>query len=394
MMAEWQGHQRSALLCSGHHWRAEIQVGTHHFARQLIRRGWQVDFLSAPVTPFHLAGVRHSQDHRRRFATWWQHGCADLDTNLYPYTPLTLLPLSSVLGLRYDFVLRNWQHATVPRLSGYLRRRGPDWKPDLLMVDTALFSFIFDWIQPLRSVFRIADYNPAFASATPQLTRIEREGVGKADLAVYTAPLLADYVATLSPRRSIFIPNGVDLSHYRQSALDPPREYSLIPAPRAVYVGALRQWFDYDLVNRLAAAMPNLSFVIIGADHSGGRFTTAPNLHLLGQRPYSDLPAYLQAADVGIIPFDRDNHAALVDQVNPLKLYEYVACGLPVVSTAWHTLRQVASPAILCETFDQWVNGLTLAIADRKEIGRQSSQFAEGCDWSGRLDQLLAAADL
>jgi hypothetical protein len=131
--------------------------------------------------------------------------------------------------------------------------------------------------------------------------------------------------------------------------------------------------------------------VMIG-DARHARFEQLPNIHCVGPKPHAELPAWLWNADVGIIPFDVKNHAALVNSINPLKLYEYMACGLPVVSVAWEELRHIASPAQLTQTPDDFIAALRAAV--RPQDRQCSIVYAGTQDWGVRADTIITALGL
>jgi glycosyltransferase involved in cell wall biosynthesis len=114
---------------------------------------------------------------------------------------------------------------------------------------------------------------------------------------------------------------------------------------------------------------------------------------LLGRRPYDQIPRYLHNADVGLIPFDVRGHASVVNTVHPLKLYEYLACGLPVVAPSWPELEAIGSPARLCRTPEEQIAAIRSAIAEPLDpsAGRH---FAEAADWRGRAALLLKELSL
>src|SRR5262249_28724143 len=155
-----------------------------------------------------------------------------------------------------------------------------------------------------------------------------RDVAQRVDLVTYSARDLADEVDELNAKRAVHIGNGADVAPFGVPHPQ-PAEYDAIPGPRVLYVGTMAEWFDYDLVAEAARRRPTQSFVLIGpADFARRRLPQLPNLHILGPRPWSALPGYLQHAQVGIVPFDVNNHRDLVRGVNPIKLYEYAAAGL------------------------------------------------------------------
>jgi hypothetical protein len=119
------------------------------------------------------------------------------------------------------------------------------------------------------------------------------------------------------------------------------------------------------------------------------RFPALANLHVVGALPWAELPGYLQHASVGLIPFDIGNHRDLIRGVNPLKLYEYAAAGLPVVSVAWPELQTLNAPIELANTPEEFVRAI-----DRMLMSPPPAQvlkgFAAQHDWSAALDRLLA----
>jgi glycosyltransferase involved in cell wall biosynthesis len=240
---------------------------------------------------------------------------------------------------------------------------------------------------------RITDRNAGFRGSAPALATLERELVSSADLVVYAAEELEPEVRALGARRGAHLPNGVDYEHFARGSRTRPREYDVIPSPIAVYVGAMDRWFDFATIDAAAAALPDVSFVLIGPDRMArSTLRGRPNVHILGPRPFDVLPAYLHAADVGLIPFDVVGHPDLVHAVHPLKLYEYLACGLPVVATRWDEIARLGSPALLCRDREEFIAGIrrTLEGGHDAEAGRA---FARAADWRGRVEQLLSLVE-
>ncbi|HUM39927.1 MAG TPA: glycosyltransferase, partial [Nitrospira sp.] len=186
-----------------------------------------------------------------------------------------------------------------------------------------------------------------------------------------------------------YLPNAVNYGHFSAGTHECPQDYARIPRPIAVYVGAMDVWFDYSLMDEVVDRLPNISFVLIGPDElARQRLRPRPNLHLLGRRAYAAVPAYLHHANVGLIPFDVVNHAELVNSIHPLKLYEYAACGLPIVATEWEELTHLKSPARLCRGSEAFVRAIEQALASppaRAALQAYASQH----DWGARVSTML-----
>lgn len=266
-------------------------------------------------------------------------------------------------------------------------------EPDLLFLDTPVYRFALDALRPRRTLFRLADYTPGFGH-THAFIDVEREVVSRADLVMVSALPLIDYARSLGATRVMYVANGVDYRAF--SAPVPPHPaLEAIRRPRAIYVGTMREWFDFGLIERLVTTHPSLSVVLVGPDDAARRrLSSAPNLHILGARDHEEVPSLLQSCDVGLIPFDVANHGDLVETVDPLKLHEYLAAGLPVVATAWSTLESLGSPALLAHDDGEFLRLVDDAIARRAELGMLGPPFAATADWAHRFDGVLAELGL
>jgi glycosyltransferase involved in cell wall biosynthesis len=364
-------------------------VGGHHIARALVAEGWDVAYVTNPISPLHLARVR-APELRDRFRIWRHGGLDDLDGHLWAYVPGALLTPHRAPLLRSRMVHRRWHDLTLPNVAGMARRHGFG-SVDLLYIDSVVQAFWLRSVEHRHSVLRISDRMTGFTEFTPEMHRLEADLARRVDLVAYSASTLAEYVNSLRPRRSLHLPNGVDLEHFLGPVPAVPADLEGIRRPIAVYVGALDDWFDFAAVDRLARDRPDVSIVLIGPDERArAQLPRRANLHLLGRRPFEALPAYLRHADVGLIPFDVRGHPDLVRSIHPLKLYEYLACGLPVVAARWVEMDRLASPAILYDEPDQITTALERALANPVD-GDAALDYATAADWRGRVRTLLAA---
>jgi glycosyltransferase involved in cell wall biosynthesis len=374
------------LMTSPHRWTSPFQLGTHHLARAFLRLGWEVGLLVNPISPLHAFSAERA-DAVARLRIFARGGQRHEGGRLWEYVPAALATPTNRPLLRSEWVCRNWQRLTVPPLEWVLRRNGFD-RVDLLYFDSPTELGLLDTVAHERSVLRIADRMDGFSAFPPAMLALEREMARRVDLVIYSARTLQPHVESLGPRRAVCVPNGVDAGHFAAPHPAPP-EYAGLARPIAVYVGAMAEWFDFDLLARAAAAMPDVSFVLIGPDGlARQRLPELPNLHILGPRPFARLPGYLQHADVGLIPFDVAGHGKLVHTVNPLKLYEYFACGIPTVAAAWDELRATGSPAHLYERPDDFPAVLRAALAAPRDRDALVA-FARRADWSARATALV-----
>lgn len=187
-----------------------------------------------------------------------------------------------------------------------------------------------------KIVYYCVDEYTAFKGVdTSALTAIEQELIGHADMVIVSAEkLLHTKRAPKGP--TLLVRHGVDYDHFA-SALQPttpvPEEIAKLPKPVIGYFGLIADdWVDVPLLVHVARSFPNGSLVMLGsATMDVSALAREPNVHLLGRKPYASLPGYSRGFDVALIPFPVTE---VTLNANPLKAREYLASGLPVVSTA------------------------------------------------------------
>ncbi|HPC84043.1 MAG TPA: glycosyltransferase [Thermoanaerobaculaceae bacterium] len=252
----------------------------------------------------------------------------------------------------------------------------------------------------VRLVYEVIDELEVLPGDPAELRRAHVRLAATATVVTATAARLLDKVRLLRPD-AVLSPNAVDYELIRSAAAaadEPPPDLEPI-AKRGVvigYYGALAHWVDHDLVREVAQARPDWQFVLIGPalDDSFERSRTGelPNVHWLGPRPYHRLPAYLRHFDVATIPFvlSDTTHA-----VSPLKLFEYMAAGKPVVTTPLEECLRVPEvlPASDAAEFCRQVERALELRADAGFVERLLAR-ARASTWDRRAAELLDAVQL
>lgn len=179
-----------------------------------------------------------------------------------------------------------------------------------------------------KIVYDCMDEHSGFSTNTPAMLRQEEELIESSDLVIATSHLLHVKTSRLA-RRTLRLPNATDFDHFNQSVSSPM--LSGLNSPIIGYYGAISDWFDVEMIRSAAVARPDWQFVLIGSTYGADvrPLKRLKNVHLLGEQPYDTLPGYLERFDVACIPF---LITPLTMATNPVKFYEYLSAGKPVVS--------------------------------------------------------------
>lgn len=187
-------------------------------------------------------------------------------------------------------------------------------------------------------IYDCMDDHSGFSTNGETMLAAENHLLRSADLVVVSSQTLFDKVAPLA-RRALVVRNAVDYPHF---ATVPETRHASSSTLTVGYYGAIADWFDSALVAALARSRPTWRFVLIGSTFSAdmGPLEACPNIVLTGEKPYAELPALIADWDCGLIPFKR---LPLTEATNPVKVYEMLAAGKPVVAVALPELRPIAA---------------------------------------------------
>jgi glycosyltransferase involved in cell wall biosynthesis len=376
------------IVCVGFaDWETELPTNQHHLMSRLAADNRVLFVESLGLRRPQLAGRDV-----KRIARRLVRGLAPArpaPPGLHVLSPLVLPLHSNALVRRLNARLLP---ALVRRATKHLNFTDP-----ILWAYVPQAEALLDALDPALVVYHCVDDIAAQPGVDAESFRAaEARFAARADLVLASAPALAERMRTLS-HNVLDAPNVADTAAFATALQPGPVDPAIdaLPHPRIVFTGAVvATKLDVDLIVDVARARPEWSFALVGPTGMGDPSTDVsalrdvPNIHLLGGRHHTALPGVLRGADAGIIPYASNQ---LTASIFPMKVYEYLAAGLPVVATALPALagvreiaRAAGAPAFVAALDD----ALTRT-GDAERAAR--SQAAAAHSWDARLAQIAAA---
>jgi len=377
------------IVCVGFaDWDTDLWTNQHHLMSRLARENRVLFVESLGLRRPQLAG-RDLRRIARRLRRGLQRPRA-VD-GLHVLSPL-------VVPLHGNATVRALNRRLLTRLVGRAVRQLGMRRP-ILWAYVPQAETLIDVLDPSLVVYHCVDDIAAHSLIdTASFRAAEERFAARADLVLASAPSLAERLRTLSDN-VIDAPNVADTELFAGALLPGPvdPQMAALPRPRITFTGAIvAAKLDISLLVTLARARPAWSFALVGPVGPGdprtdvSRLAAEPNVHLLGGRAYERLPEVLRAADAGLIPYARN---ALTDSVFPMKVYEYLAAGLPVIATPLPALAHVSE--VLCAPDAEGVARLldSELAADSPERRAERSRAAAAHSWERRLEEIAAAIE-
>ena len=234
------------------------------------------------------------------------------------------------------------------------------------------------------------------------ITAEEHRLCGLVDQVFVTSPQLERQLAPYA--KSIrFDPNVADHDHFAQTMAltgnDVPFDLVSLPAPRVGFIGAVSGYkLDFALIVAVAKALPQVQFVFIGPIGEGEPHTDVrslkeqPNVHLLGHRPYEQLPKYCAGFNCGWLPLQRN---AYTQAMFPMKFFEYLSAGLPVVASDIDALKAFAEVAWICEPkVNEFKSAISRCLDGEGPVLDQRLAVAAKHTYRARTKRMLASVPM
>lgn len=243
----------------------------------------------------------------------------------------------------------------------------------------------------IKRVYDLMDLYSGFPDAREELVEAEHELISKSHMIICTASNLYDHAKSLN-KNVHMIRNGSDYEKFsnleKNGKLDCFGEKPIIG-----YFGAITDWLDFDLMEYVVKENREKIFIFIGSLNSIGvrKLYKYSNVYFLGEKNYTDLSGYLAYFDVCTIPFVLND---LIKSTNPVKFYEYIASGKPVVSVDLPELKHYSDICYLSNNKQEFSKNIFKALCENKEeIIEKRKSVAKENSWDRRVEELIKIID-
>jgi glycosyltransferase involved in cell wall biosynthesis len=338
---------------------------------------------------------------RSRVRNWRRgaRGFRDVRPNLAVYSPV-------VLPFPYSRSARWLNRRLVRRALGRWLAAAGGGRPIVwTFLPTPLARDVIRDLDPKLTVYYCIDDLPSSSRGARRVAGSEAELFRSADLVFVTAGGLRERAARhrATVHEFPFAVSYEKFARVRAAAGPLPADVRDLPRPLVGYLGDLSRKIDQDLLEAASRALPEATFVFVGPPQEGlAKLRRLPNVRLLGPRPHDEVPGYLKAFDVGLVPYHRTRFTA---HVYPAKLAEYLAMGLPVAATDLPEIRRLnrehaaEAPGPLIHVGSDpasFVAAIRAALADRTPgAAARRIRVAETNTWAARIarmSELIAEA--
>jgi len=305
--------------------------------------------------------------------------------------------------------LRSPQHIVQPRvlpwhsnsLIGELNRRSLKREIGRAVADAGIRDYIMVTGSPpsarvigecgeRASIYFCMDDFLVLPGTTPRMIApLEQELLRRVDAVVATAQRLVE-TKRCTAGRGYHLPQGVNYAHFA-TPQPVPSDLRALPRPIIGFAGGVGPAIDVATIHEVSASVPNGSVVLIGPVTLPLDELRGANIHLLGPRPYAELPAYVQAFDVGIIPYVENDWTRAVD---PLKLLEYLAAGVPVVASPLPEVAKYAHAVVTSQLGARFASAVVANLEPSGSArGAAAKAVASGHSWEHRAERFLEIVD-
>jgi glycosyltransferase involved in cell wall biosynthesis len=266
------------------------------------------------------------------------------------------------------------------------------YQPLLWIYDLAAVSMVSQ-LDERGVIYDCVDSFSAFSWADPNTSIWETELLNKADVVMTSANMLFEERRAQN-NNTYLVPNAADYDHFSKGGSYvgvEPVEFKNIKHPRLAFVGAVYEWLDFELLEKIAVNNPDWNLIFIGPQQHNIKVPICDNIFWLGARDYKLLPFYIQGFDLMLIPF---LHNEVTRHANPIKLWEYLAAGKPVITTRLPEIPQLSEVIWLSDDYPSFQKSCNEALnilespVKRNEIIHKAQMLAKINSWDERCKMI------
>jgi glycosyltransferase involved in cell wall biosynthesis len=309
----------------------------------------------------------------------FSRGLERVNDNLFVFTPI-VVPF-------HHSTLAQGMNAAALKLSLEYYVRKLDMRNVIYWSYLPNVHYIIKRMRPGLIIYHCVDEWSKFSFIDPDIVEKERALCRMADLVLVSARELFKSKSPYNPNTH-YVSHGVDYAYFHEAPLDEaPPEMIGIGKPVAGFFGLIHEWIDLELLDYLIRKNPAVSFVFIGKQSVDvSKLAAHPNAHFLGQKRYDELVRYARRFDVGLIPF-RINE--LTVNVNPIKLKEYLALGIPVVSVNLPEVSAYGQVVRVADGYEAFDAALKEELSGRhKASPEEIDRVARGETWDRKVEEI------
>jgi len=367
------------ILCFSHDWTGDPLSKTH--LMRVLSRDNRILWINAIANRMPTASTKDLSRIYKKLKSFTEP-MREVEKNIFVMNPLAIPAYGnkSIVAFNQKFLIRQVRSA--------IRRLGM--KNVINMVFNPAAGMIAGKLGETEQIYYCVDEYTAFTGVSAGLKAIEEDLFRQSDFVVVSAETLLESKKKFN-EKTFLIRHGVDFNHFRK-ALDAatkiPDEIANLPRPIIGFHGLLADWVDFELIKKIAEYFKNGSVVLIGkitfdAEKKIKILDNVPNIHFLGRKPYEELPNYCKGFDVALNPFVMNE---LTRNVNPLKVREYLAAGLQVVSTDIPEVR-VLEDCLVGENHEEFIAKIE-EILQKPKLRKEVSDAIRHESWDAKVDEL------
>lgn len=380
-------NNKDIVILSTAEWSNPFWTNKQHVAVALEKMGYRVFYIDSLGLRRPSASTQDFNRILKRLKTAFRPP-REVKKNIWVWSPI-ILPFQSISWVRglNRFLFGLW-------LSFWLKKK--DFKKYTLWTYNPLTTRILEVNNFNNLIYHCVDEIKAQPGMPVQLLEeAESELVVQSNVVFTTAKQLYETRKKIN-ESTFYYSNVADFEHFQKALLNKtriPDDLNVVPKPIAGFIGALSGYkVDFELIRQAAMENPEVSFVLIGKVGEGDPWTDVSllkeinNIHFLGPKNYKELPAYLKGFDIAMLPNTLNEYT---DSMFPMKFFEYLAAGKPVVSVDLKSLSDFHDVCFLSESYTEFSKNIRLALNDTDEQLDKRVEIASKYTYDSRMEKMM-----